>query len=151
MKEPFYCRGYNVNQIQAVGQKIEGWSRLELLKKKETCQKRFSAVFSAIYTKCGEQIKCIINWHWCILQTDDRLKSLQDPPLTVFKCGRNLRDYWVKSYLSPQSVTTQSTLTPISEGNYHCGTCSQCSYTYWCASFKHPHTGKSIPVKGIIQ
>lgn len=43
-------------------------------------------------------------------------------------------------------VTTQTTLTLIPEGNYRRGTCNQCCYTCHGTSFKHPHTGKMIPI-----
>jgi len=118
--------------------------------KKEIKKKSFSVTFSTKYTKCSEQIKKIFCQHWHILQSDARLVSLHNPPLMVFKRGRNLRDYLVRSDLSPPSTTTQMTLRPIPDGNYHCGSCNQCNYTYRCTSFKHPHTGKSIPIKGKI-
>ncbi len=113
-------------------------------------KKSFSVIFTTKNTTRSEQIKKIIHQHWHILQSDERLASLYDPPLMVFKCEGNLRDYLVRSDLFPPSLTNQMTLTPIPEGNCRWGSCNQCNYTHHCTSFKHPHTGKSIPIKGII-
>ncbi len=107
-------------------------------------------MFTTKYTKRSEQIKKIIHQYWHMLRSDARLESLHNPPLTVFKRGRNVRDYLVRSDLSPPSKVTQRILTPIPEGNYRSGSCNQCNYTYRCTLFKHPHTGKSIPIKGMI-
>ena len=51
---------------------------------------------------------------------------------------------------TPQVRPTQTVLTPIPDGNRRCGSCYQCKYTERCTTFKHPHTGKKIPIKGII-
>lgn len=56
-----------------------------------------------------KKIKKIINQHWHIFQSDERLELVQDPPLTLFKRGCNL----VRSVLTPQPLTTQTTLTFI--------------------------------------
>ena len=36
------------------------------------------------------------------------------------------------------------------DGNYRCGSCTQCTYTKRCKTFTHPHTGQNIPIKGSI-
>lgn len=62
-----------------------------------------------------------------------------------------MRDLLVKSDLPPPpSVPSQPVFAPIADGNRRCGTCAQCSHTYRCNTFKHPHSGKSIPIKGVI-
>ncbi len=105
--------------------------------KKDKKKESFSIMFTAKFTNCLEQIKKIIHQHWHILRSDARLESLHNPPLTVFKRGRNLRDYLVRSDLPLPSKVTQRTLTPIPESNYCWGSCNQCNYKYHCASFKH--------------
>lgn len=32
----------------------------------------------------------------------------------------------------------------LPSGNYMCGNCAQCAFTYKCNSFSHPHTGRNI-------
>jgi hypothetical protein len=54
----------------------------------------------------------------------------------------------VRSDLPPPEPT-QILLTPILNGNYKCGSCTQCNSTIK-TSFRHPHTGGKIPVRGII-
>ena len=89
--------------------------------------------------------------HWHILESDDQLKNVfSERPLVVYKRGRNLRDQLVHSYLPPDPIVSQTVFAPIPDGNRRCGNCTQCNYTYKCSSFKHPHTGKEIKIKGII-
>lgn len=52
--------------------------------------------------------------------------------------------------LPPQDIPEQRLFAPILDGNYKCNGCAQCNGTYKCRSFKHPQTGKSIPIKGVI-
>ena len=73
-----------------------------------------------------------------------------DPPLVVFSRGRNLRDQLVNSDLPPQALPPQRLFVPLLDGNYKCNGCAQCNGTYKCESFKHPQTGKQIPIKGVI-
>ena len=73
-----------------------------------------------------------------------------DLPLVVFSRGRNLRDQLVNSDLPPQDIPEQRLFAPLLDGNYKCNGCAQCNGTYKCRSFKHPQTGKSIPIKGVI-
>ncbi len=97
-------------------------------------------------------MKGIITKHGHILESDKQLgEILKDRPLMVYKRGKNLRDHLVHSYFPPlKSLQTQTTLAPIPDGNRRCNCCSQRNYTYRCNSFKHSHTGKEIPLKGII-
>ena len=73
-----------------------------------------------------------------------------NPPRVVFSRGRNLRDSLVHSDLPPPVKNLQRTLSPIPDGNYKCGACAQCNSTSKCTTFLHPHSGKRIPIKGII-
>ena len=48
------------------------------------------------------------------------------------------------------SEPTQTLLTPIPNGNYKCGSCTQCNSTIKTYFFRHPHTGQKIPIRSII-
>ena len=73
-----------------------------------------------------------------------------DLPLVLFLLGRNLRDQLVHSDIPPQDIPEQRLFAPLLDGNYKCNGCAQRNGTYKCRSFKHPQTGKSIPIKGVI-
>ena len=68
----------------------------------------------------------------------------------MFSRGHNLRNHLVKSDLPPAVASTQRLLAPIPNGNYKCGSCAQCNSTHKCQRFKHPHSGKNIPIRGVI-
>ena len=63
-------------------------------------------------------------------------------------CGRRIGDSLARSDLHPEP--TQTLLTPIPNGNYKCGSCAQCNSTTKTSFFRHSHTGRKIPVSGII-
>ncbi len=41
-------------------------------------------------------------------------------------------------------------LNKIPHGNYRCGNCQQCNFTYKTLTFTHPHTAKSFKIRGTI-
>lgn len=151
MESKFRARGYKSSQIISANDKIIKRHRSDLLRYRPKKKEEPAIIFSTCYSKCSEQLKSIINRHWYILKSDINLgDAFQNPPRIVYKRGKNLRDRLVNSDLPPLMVPSKSVLTPIPDGNRKCGSCAQCSYTYKCTTFKHPHTGKSIPIKGII-
>ena len=66
--------------------------------------------------------------------------------MVVFSLGRNLRDQLVNSDLL-QFIPEQRLFVPLLDGYYKCN--AQCKGSYKCRSFKHPQTGKQIPIKGV--
>ena len=66
-----------------------------------------------------------------------------------FLCWLPLYDVLESDEL-PQDIPEQGLFAPLLDGNYKCNGCAQCNGTYKCRSFKHPQTGKSIPIKGVI-
>uniref|UniRef100_A0A674E9P8 Reverse transcriptase domain-containing protein n=1 Tax=Salmo trutta TaxID=8032 RepID=A0A674E9P8_SALTR len=149
-QDKFKERGYNNDQINIAIEKIQNKTRHDLFQG-QSRKKTHSCVLTTRYSKCSEQIKGIVHKHWHILKYDDSLGNVfSDLPLVVFSRGRNLRDQLVHSDLPPQDIPEQRLFAPILDGNYKCNGCAQCNGTYKCRSFKHPQTGKSIPIKGVI-
>lgn len=151
MKNNFTKRGYKNSVLNEAANKINDIPRTDLLKDKPKKKSNRRVILTTEYCRNGGQFKNIIMKHWHILESDDQLKNVfNERPLIVYKRGRNLRDQLVHSYLSPDPVVSQTILAPIPDGNRRCGNCAQCNYTYRCNSFKHPHTGKEIKIKGKI-
>ena len=152
MQKKFKDRGYSATQINNAAQKINSKPRSELFHRRSDAKSRAPVVFSTRYSRAAENCKTVINKHWHILRSDKSLyEAFSQPPLTVFSRGQNLRHHLVKSDLPPTpSMPAQRQLTPIPDGNYRCGACTQCNFTHRCQSFKHPHSGKTIPIKGMI-
>ncbi|KAL2102084.1 hypothetical protein ACEWY4_003845 [Coilia grayii] len=151
MESKFRARGYKSSQITSANDKIKNRPRSDLLRLKQKKKEEPAIMFSTCYSKCSEQLKNIINRYWYILKSDINLgDTFKNPPRIVYKRGKNLRDMLVHSDLPPLMKPPKSVLAPIPDGNRKCGSCAQCNYTYKCITYKHPHTGKSIPIKGII-
>nr|XP_055053666.1 uncharacterized protein LOC129438772 isoform X1 [Misgurnus anguillicaudatus] len=100
------------------------------------------------YSPIGNQISDIVNKHWHIIQSDPGLKVFTSPPRVVFKRPPNLRNGLVRAHLP--SLTSPHFLQEAPPGNYRCGRCAQCNFTYKTKTFNHPHTGKSFDIKGTI-
>ncbi|CAB1316956.1 unnamed protein product, partial [Coregonus sp. 'balchen'] len=89
------------------------------------------------YSPLGKAFKDIIRKHWYIIDTDPQLKPIfKYPPRVVFKKTPNQK--------------RETFLDKVPEGNYKSGQCVQCSFTYKCNSFTHPHTGQRFKIKGLI-
>jgi hypothetical protein len=87
-------------------------------------------------------MKAILKKHGYILQSDKKITHLfKEPPLVVYKRGRNIGDSLVRSDMPPEPTQTLST--PIPNGNYKCGSCAQCNSNTKMSFFRHP-------VRGII-
>ena len=150
MLNKFRTRGYKENTLTTAKSKIDKTNRDEFLK---TSPKKSnnSIVFTTKYTKSAEKYKGIVLKHWHILTSDKKISHLyKEPPKVVFKRGRNLGDIITASDLIPTPTASQTLLTPIPDGNYKCGACAQCNSTAKSKYFRHPHSGKKIPVRGII-
>jgi hypothetical protein len=59
-------------------------------------------------------------------------------------------NWLVHSDLPPQDIAEQRLVALLLDLNYKCNGCAQCNGTFKCRSFKHPQTGRSIPIKGVI-
>lgn len=150
MKKKFGARGYKSTQINSAVDRINTRPRPDLFQRKVK-NKKSSIIFSTKYSKQSEKIEGTIKKHWHILQSDPNFHQIYThPPLVVFKRGSNLRDYLVRSDLAPTLESSQRLLIPIPDGNRRCGSCAQCNYTYRCSTYRHPHSCKSIPIRGII-
>ncbi len=96
----------------------------------------------------GKDFEKIINKHWYILSSDPSLKNVfNNPPSVVYKRPPNLRQMLVKSDLIPAK---KQTFLDLPFGNYRCGSCTQCNFTYKCTTYNHPITGKTMKIKGTI-
>ncbi|CAB1328136.1 unnamed protein product, partial [Coregonus sp. 'balchen'] len=101
------------------------------------------------YSPLGKAFKDIIRKRCYIIDTDPQLKPIfKYPPHIVFKRPPNVRDIVVKSDYPPENRETF--LDKVPEGNYKCGQCAHCSFTYKCDSFTHPRTGQKFKIKGLI-
>ena len=150
MEEKFKQRGYPNQWIQDARQKVNHLSQTECLKTKaqtKPTQKRPRCFMT--YSPVGKEIEKILKTHWHIMQTDNAFKSAYEgPPQIVYKRAPNIRSWLVKSEHSPPGPRTF--LDNLPKGNLKCGSCAQCNFTTRCESFKHPHTGKEIKIKGTI-
>ena len=151
MIDKFRERGYTEKQLSTAVDRIEQRPRADLLIEAPKNNKKTTPLFITKYSRAAECMKPILNKHWHILKSDPQLHDVfPDPPRVVFSRGRNLRDVLVHSDLPPPVTISQRTLSPIPDGNYKCGACAQCNSTFKTTFFNHPHSGKVIPIKGII-
>lgn len=151
MKNKFKVRGYKDGQINNAVAKLENKNRTDMLKKRKREKKRHAPMFITQYSRCAQEIKPILHKHWHIIQTDESLRGIfSDPPQVVYSRGKNLRDRLVHSDLIPVKARNTGRLAPIKPGNYKCNSCAQCNSTHKCHQFKHPRSGKNIPIKGVI-
>ena len=152
MQNKFRERGYSESQIDNARSKINEKNRSNLLERQPNSKSQPSCVLSTCYSKCAEQFKKIVYEHWHILSKDKSLSgAFATPPLVVFSRGQNLRDHLVRSDLPPRPIRSQLQLAPVPHGNYRCGSCTQCNFTHKCHDFRHPHSGRKIPIKGVIR
>ena len=139
-------RGYKDKTLDAA---MQSQNPREELLKTQPKKKNNATIFCTKCTKCSEKMKAILKKHWHILQTDKNIAHLfKEPPLVVYKRGRNFGDSLVRSDMPPEP--TQTLLTPILNENYKCGSCTQCNSTIKTSFFRHSHTGQKIPFTGII-
>ena len=73
-----------------------------------------------------------------------------NPPLIVYRRGRNLRDKLVHANCHSQNKISQALLRPLPNGSYTCRGCAQCNNMMKCEYFCHPHTGKRFQINDII-
>ncbi|CAB1337390.1 unnamed protein product [Coregonus sp. 'balchen'] len=109
--------------------------------------------FHAYLSSMNEHLHFTINYDLSQISfldvMDPQLKPIfKYPPRMVFKRPPNVRDIVVKSDYPPEKRETF--LDKVREGNYKCGQCAQCSFTYKCNSFTHPRTGQRLKIKGLI-
>ena len=117
MLSKFRNRVHKENTLTAAKTKIAQRTRSECLISRPK-KSNNSIVFSTKYTKSAEKFKGVIIKHWHILQSDREIQHLYtQPPLIVFKRGRNLGDMLTSSDLLPTTSATQTLLTPIPDGN----------------------------------
>ena len=102
------------------------------------------------FSPLGKELEEAIKKHWHIINTDSSLsKIFVNPPKVVYKRPPNIRQTLVKSDLLPiRQGTFLDDILP--EGNYRCGSCVQCQFTKKCTTYKHPHTGQTLKIRGTI-
>lgn len=149
MKERFQMRGYPEEWIDEASKRFDNISQEECLQPKIKPIKEKIPQCFITYSPLGNEFKNIIKKHWHILTTDPVLKdTFKAPPQVVYKRPPNIRSLVVRSDLAP--IKPRTFLDEIPNGNYKCGNCTQCNFTYKCNSFNHPLSGKKYDIKGII-
>ena len=105
-------------------------------------------MFTTTYTlNSGDVVKK----HWHILSSDPTWPAeFKNPPLIVYRRGRNLRDKLVHANCQPQKKISQALFRPLPNGSYKCRGCAQCNNMMKCEYFCHPHTGKRFQINYII-
>jgi hypothetical protein len=89
--------------------------------------------------------------HWHILSSDPALPAeLKNPPLIVYRRGRNLRDKLVHANCQPQKKISQALLRPLPNGSYKRRGSAESNNMMKCEYFCHPHTGKQFQINDII-
>lgn len=87
--------------------------------------------------------------HWHLIADDPSLNGkFREPPLFVYRRGPNLRNRVVR--VTIHTVSNQTPLASLKNGNYPCGNCAQCNSTQKAFEFKHSRSGKSHPARGVV-
>lgn len=148
LEKRFRERGYPIDWIQPAFEKCCGCSQIDCLPtKRQNDREHISCPVQ--YSPLGRQFERVIRKHWYILSSDPALgKSFSASLCIVYKRPPNSKNLLVRSYL--HQPTPSHFLNEIPDGNYKCGRCAQCSFTYKCHTFNHPVTGKPFKIKGII-
>lgn len=148
LSQRFQERGYKQQWVDAASERFAHVTQDEcLIPKSGRAQKQNSTLCITKYSPLGSEFKKIIRKHWHVVETDPKLKGIfTAPPTVVFRRAPNLRDKLVKSH------THESRQNPfnIPDGNYKCGNCAQCGYTMRSRTYTHPHTGKTLNIRGVI-
>ena len=76
--------------------------------------------------------------------------TIKNPPLIVYRRGRNLRNKLFHANCQPQKKISQALLRTLPNGSYKCRRCAQCNNMMKCEYFFHPHTGKRFEINDII-
>ena len=143
-------RGYPDKWIQPAFHRFQNSSQHDCLaprQKNTEAEQRLNCLIQ--YSPLGGQFEKVIKKHWHILSSDPSLGNcFTVAPRIVHRRPPNLRNLLVRSHL--QQPTPSHFLAKIPDGNYKCGKCAQCSFTYKCHTFDHPVTGKRFKIKGVI-
>jgi hypothetical protein len=125
--------------VKHANDRFEGLTQLESLQPKFQEKPEHIPLCFTHYSPLGKAFKDIIRKHWYIIDTDPQLKPIfKYPPNMIFKRPPNVYDIVVKSDYPPEKMETF--WDKVLEGNYKCGQCAQCSFTYKCNSFTQPRT-----------
>ena len=150
LESNFRGKGYPQHWINKAKQRYTQMTQEECLRPNMKTNKDTSTCCFLTFSPLGKKFEDIIKSHWHILDTDPNLsKIFTEPPRVVYKRPPNIRQTLVKSELPPlRQGTFLDDLLP--EGNYRCGSCTQCQFTKKCTTYQHPHTGQTIKIKGTI-
>nr|XP_055053423.1 uncharacterized protein LOC129438630 [Misgurnus anguillicaudatus] len=150
MQKRFRERRYKESWIRDASTRFAHLSQSDCLKKKNKTNTDDKKIMCSIqYSPVARAIEGAIKRHWHILDTDPTLGlSFQNPPRVVFKKPPNLRNRLVRADLP--STKTPHFLNTIPAGNYPCGRCQQCHFTYKTDTFNHPHNGNRYKIKEVI-
>ena len=144
----FRQKKYPEQWIKSARDKYKEMTQDECLTKRQAKPTDTRSCCFLQYSPMGKEFENIIKKHWHIVNTDPQLENVfKDPPKVVYKRPPNLRNMLVKSDLPP---VRKGTFLDVTDGNYKCGACTQCTFTTKCTTYNHPHTGKSIKIKGFI-
>ena len=145
----FLERRYSQTWIDAANQRYSAITQEEALKPRERTTKEQSPLCFTTYSPIGFELRRILKHHWHVISTDPKMKHLyKEPPKLIFKRAPTLRNQLVRSYTPADRNHTF--LDDIPDGNYKCGNCAQCRYTKKTKTYKHPHSGKIMKVRGVI-
>ena len=146
----FRQKGYPEQWVTAARDRYNGRTQEEcLIPNPNRTSMDSSACCFLQYSPLGKEFEKIIKQHWHVVSTDHQLsKVFSTPPKIVYKRPPNIRQMLVKSDLPP--LRKESFLDRLPEGNFRCGSCVQCNHTTKCTTYKHPHTGKVMKIKGMV-
>ncbi len=146
LSERFRKRSYREEWIQSAASRFKDVSQQEsLIKKQKKFDRRINCYIQ--YSPVSKDIDNVLLKHWHIGESDPSLKKCYDkPPRLVYKKTPNLRNILVRSDLKP----APHFLNKIPHGNYRCGNCQQCNFTYKTLTFTHPYTAKIFKIRGTI-
>ena len=150
LEDRFKQRGYPDQWIQPAADKFNCCTQSDCLKPIERPDRTSEQHKCFVqYSPLGHHFEQVIKKHWHILSSDPILgRSFTTTPRIVYKRPPNLRNLLVRSHLRQDGPT--HFLSNIPDGNYKCGRCAQCSFTYKCHTFNHPTTGKRYKIRGVI-
>ena len=148
MRIRFLRRGYSPQCVDEALHLALGKPRDERILKRPTRANEHSVMFTATYTLNWRKVGDAVKKHGHVLSSDPALPAeFKNPPLIVYRRGRNLRGKLVHANCQPQKEISQALLRTFLNGSYKCRGCSQCNNMMKVWIFLPPTYSKTVPNK----
>lgn len=117
-----------------------------IIKKKPKCDR---IKYIAKYDSHAQLVECSIKKHWYLLQNNSKFgKLFREKPLFVYKKGKTIGNYLVRSDIAPKKIQQQKIMQYTEKkGTFSCNNCQNCNSIIRGAYLNHPSKGHKIPIK----